>query len=130
MTTPAPQPVGAAGCRPASPSGTFAAEVYGTPKGGTVWAWFMAGYPPQSGTEDKTVWRLDGANDSGSPTFALTGPAGQTGRLNWGPQEHGGSTWNRPGREFGTGLLFPTAGCWDVHVTLGQLTGDVYIVVN
>ena len=32
--------------------------------------------------------------------------------------------------EFGTGLLFPAAGCWKVHVTLDQVTGDVYIVVR
>jgi hypothetical protein len=36
----------------------------------------------------------------------------------------------RPGSEFGTGLLFPAAGCWVVHVTVGQLTGDVYVVVS
>jgi hypothetical protein len=130
--TPIPtiEPLGAADCRPASPSGAFPAEVYGTAKGGTVWAWFMAAYPPQAGIEDKTVWRLDGANAFGSPTFTLIGPAGQPGRLNWGPEEHLGSSWNRPGHEFGTGLLFPTGGCWDVHVTVGQLTGDVYIAVS
>ncbi len=90
----------------------------------------MAAYPPRAGTEDKTVWRLEGAHTSGEPVFSLTGSAGQIGRLNWGPEEHGGSTWNRPGREFGTGLVFPTAGCWTVHVTLDQLMGDVYVLVT
>ena len=123
-------PLGAPFCHPASPSGAFPAETYGTATGGTVWAWFMAAYPPQAGIEDKTVWRLDGPNAYGSPTFTLVGPAGQLGRLTWGPEEHLGSNWNRPGHEFGTGLLFPTAGCWDVQVTLGQLTGDVFVVVN
>jgi hypothetical protein len=122
--------LGAAGCRPASPSGAFTGEVYGTATGGTVWAWFMAGYPPQAGIEDKTLWRLDGPGASGAPKFALVGPASQTGRLNWGPEMHISSNWNRPGFEFGTGLLFPSAGCWDVHVTAGQLTGDVYVVVT
>ncbi len=120
----------AAGCRPVSPSGAFAGEVYGTATGGTVWAWFMAGYPPKAGIEDKTIWRLDGPGASGAPTFALVGPGNQTGRLNWGPEMHIGSTWNRPGVEFGTGLLFPSAGCWNVHVAVGQLTGDVYVVVT
>jgi hypothetical protein len=122
--------LGAPGCRPPSPSGAFTGEVYGTAVGGTVWSWFMQAYPPQVGVEDKTVWRLDTANASGSPGFTLTGPAGQFGHLSWGPEEHGGSTWNRPGREFGTGLVFPVAGCWDVHVTLGHLYGDVYVVVS
>ena len=127
--TPTPQPVGAAGCNPASPSGAFPAEVYGTAVNGTVWAWFMWSYPPRAGVEDKTVWRLDGPNANGTPTFALFGPDGQVGRLT-GLQEHGGSTWNRPGVEYGSGLLFPTAGCWDVQVTLGQLHGDVYVFVT
>ncbi len=127
--TPTPQPLGAAGCHPASPSGDFPAEIYGTAVNGTVWAWFMWSYPPKAGLEDKTVWRLDGTNTHGTPTFALLGPDGQVGRLT-GLQAHGGSTWNRPGVEYGSGLLFPAAGCWDVHVTLGQLQGDVYVVVT
>jgi hypothetical protein len=134
QVSPTPVPaigaLGAAGCRPISPSGAFTGEVYGTATGGTVWAWFMASYPPQASIEDKTLWRREGPGASGAPTFALVGPASQTGRLNWGPQRHSSSTWNRPGLEFGTGLLFPAAGCWDVHVTVGQLTGDVYVVVS
>lgn len=90
----------------------------------------MEAYPPQAGVEDKTVWRLDTANSLGAPGFTLIGPARQPGKLNWGPEEHSGSTWNRPGREFGTGLVFPKAGCWDVHVALGHLSGDVYVVVT
>jgi hypothetical protein len=127
--TPTPYPLGAAGCHPASPSGDFPAEIYGTAVNGTVWAWFMWSYPPRAGMEDKTVWRLDGANTQGTPSFSLLGPDGQVGRLT-GLQEHGGSTWNRPGVEYGSGLLFPAAGCWDVRVTMGQLHGDVYVVVN
>ena len=95
-----------------------------------MWAWFMVAYPPQAGIEDKTIWRFDGQGAVWAPTFALVGPASQTGRLNWGPSIHDSSSWNRPGTEFGTGLLFPTAGCWDVHVTVGLLTGDVYVVVT
>ncbi len=131
VSSPTPSgPLGAAGCRPTSPSGAFSEEIYGTATGGTVWAWFMAGYPPKAGVEDKTVWRLSGPNLSGAPTFVLVGPASQPGHLNWGPEEHSGSTWTRPGREFGTGLVFPAVGCWDIQVTLGQLTGHVYVVVG
>lgn len=90
----------------------------------------MAAYPPRAGIEDKTVWRLDGAHTLGVPAFSLTGPDGQIGRLSWGPEEHGGSSWERPGHEFGTGLVFTTAGCWNVHVTLDRLTGDVYVMVS
>ncbi len=90
----------------------------------------MTAYPPRAGIEDKTLWRLDGAHALGTPTFTLIGPAAQLGRLNWGPEAHSSSTWNRPGQEFGTGLLFPSAGCWKIHVTLDQVTGDVYIMVR
>jgi hypothetical protein len=98
--------------------------------GGTVWAWFMSAYPPKAGVEDKTVWRLDGPHVLGTPRFILSGPADQVGRLNWGPALHNASSWTRPGQEFGTGLLFPSGGCWKVHVTLDQLAGDVYVVVR
>jgi hypothetical protein len=130
--TPVPTigPLGAAGCRPASPAGAFSGEVYGTTQRGTMWAWFMGDYPPRSGVEDKTIWRFDGPHVFGTPTFALIGPRSRRGHLNWGPAAHGSSTWNRPGVEFGTGLLFPAAGCWDVHITLDQLAGDVYVVVR
>src|SRR5579863_3365749 len=89
-----PVPWGASGCRPASPSSAFSAEVRGTAAGGTVWAWFMAGYPPLHGVEEKTVWRLDGPSIAGMPVFSLPGPAGAIGRLDWGRQIHGGSSWN------------------------------------
>jgi hypothetical protein len=76
------------------------------------------------------VWRLDNSSLKESPSLIMTGPAGQVGQLSWGPVEHGQSSWAGPGREFGTGLLFPTAGCWDIRVTLGQLTGHTYVVVT
>ena len=90
----------------------------------------MAAYPPEAGIEDKTVWRLDGVHAFGVPTFSLSGPTTQAGRLTWGPESHLSSDWNRPGSEFGTGLLFPAPGCWKVHVTVDQLVGDVYVVVR
>ena len=96
---------------------------------GSVWAWFMESWPPRVGREDKTVWRIEGPEQQAQPTFTLRGPGGAVGRLDWGPQEHGASTWNRPGREFGTGLFFPSPGCWDAHVELGRTIGDVFVVV-
>lgn len=125
-----PGPLGAPGCTPPSPSGAFPAEVYGTAANGTVWAWLQGDYPPRHGVEDKTVWRLGGEPAAGEPEFLLVGPGGAPGRLDWGPEAHGGSTWNRPGAEFGTGLMLPAPGCWDVNVTFGNLHGDVYVVVT
>src|SRR5258708_5723669 len=79
-TVGSPNPLGAAGCQPASPPGAFAAEIYGTATGGTVWAWFMSAYPPQAGIEDKTVWRLDGPHVFGVPTFTRPRPTAPLGR--------------------------------------------------
>ena len=103
--------------------------MYATASGGTAWAWFMSDYPPRQGAEDKTVWRLDGATVTRSPTFELLGPEGATGRLDWGPEIHAGSNWNRPGVEFGTGLMFTSPGCWDVRVSFGQLRADAFVIV-
>jgi hypothetical protein len=128
-SSPATGALGAGGCQPASPLGALTAEVQGTATGGTVWAWFMQSYPPQAGVEDKTIWRLDGPNTAYPPVFTMIGPANARGHLDWGPAYHMSSTWNRPGDEYGTGLLFPVAGCWDVHVSVGGVTGDVYVVV-
>jgi hypothetical protein len=122
--------LGAPGCRPPSPAGAFSGEVYGTATGGTIWGWFMEAYPPRAEIEDKVVWRLDSSNLKESPSLIITGPARQVGHLDWGPLEHGESSWARPGREFGTGLLFPAPGCWDIRVTLAQLTGHIYVVVT
>src|SRR6476661_7392350 len=80
-----PTPLGGLGCHPASPTGAFAGEVSGTATGGTVWAWFMNAYPPKAGSEDKTLWRLDGPHVFGTPNFTISGPNNQPGRLNWGP---------------------------------------------
>ena len=118
------------GCQAASHAGAFTGEVQGTATGGTVWAWFMQSYPPQAGVEDKTLWRLNGPGIASLPNFTLIGPAGARGRLNWGPSGHLGSSWNRPGDEYGTGLMFPVSGCWGVHVSVGQVIGDVYVVVS
>jgi hypothetical protein len=90
----------------------------------------MGAYPPKAQIEDKVVWRLGSSNLNDSPSLAITGPAGQVGRLDWGPLEHGASNWARPGREFGTGLLFSAAGCWDIRVTLAPLTGHIFVVVT
>ena len=53
--------------------------------------------------------------------------------MTWGPEAHGGSTSDRllgEGSEYGTGLIFPAAGCWNVHVSDSAMTGDVYLVVE
>jgi len=62
--------------------------------------------------ETKIVWRMTG---SGTFDIEATGPYGVVVEPIWGPDLHDGSSWNRPGDEWGTGWNFPTAGCWTVQ---------------
>jgi len=127
--------LGARGCKPPSPSGRFPAEIQGTiqsttARGGELWAWLMPGHelPVLSGEDTKIVWRLpyDGGDP---PKFVATSQDGTEATLDFGPQSHGGSSWARTGAEYGTGFSFSKPGCWDIQVTTGKTTGDVWIVV-
>ncbi len=66
--------------------------------------------------EVKVVWRLSGEGDL---SFRAIGPKGDVENLVWGPELHGRSNWERPGEEWGTGWLLPTAGCWTLEVARG-----------
>lgn len=110
----------AAGCSgdreaapPPAPCGSpVNSEMQGT---GSLWALFFPkpGQPAPvlAGTETKIVWKIGGEGDF---TVSAAGPDGAQGKLAWGPTGHGGSTWERPGSEYGTGFVFPTAGCWTI----------------
>lgn len=69
--------------------------------------------PITKSQEVKIVWRMTGAGDA-------VGDRGVTTRPTWGPEAHGGSSYHRPGDEWGTGWVFPSAGCWTVHATRAQ----------
>ncbi len=93
---------------PASQSEHFAhnREVPGQIDNGTLWALF---YHRKVGTNVKTLWRMSG---SGELTIRATGPRGQNLQPDWGPEAHLGSTWKRPGDEWGAGWIIPSAGVW------------------
>jgi len=74
----------------------------------------------------KIVWRMTG---SGTFNIAARHSDGTMIDPIWGPEEHGGSTWDRPGDEWGTGFRFPKAGCWRITVTRGNATGEVDFLV-
>jgi hypothetical protein len=117
-TTAAPSPV--PDC-PATPQD--AAEAHGGGPGTDLWAlFFFQETPLRRGVETKIVWRMTGA---GELTMAATGPGGARTTPVWGPEAHGGSTWERPGDEWGTGWTFPAAGCWTItakRATAGEAT--------
>jgi hypothetical protein len=127
-TATAQQIVGAPDCKPPSAmrnSTTGLPESQGVGQGMEVWAlWFN----DLVATHDqKIVWRLTG---SGDPQFTTTGPHGEKARVVFGPEEHGSSNWHHNGDEWGTGFNFSVSGCWNLHVTRGQATGDVWVLLK
>jgi hypothetical protein len=93
----------------------------------TLWALMFSGYPVPARQQAKIVWRMPG---TGAASFSATGPDGRRIGLAWGPGLHGGSNWNRPGTEWGTGFTFPTPGCWTVHVRVGSHTAEAGVLVG
>ncbi|MFF5070879.1 hypothetical protein ACFY2R_06630 [Micromonospora olivasterospora] len=91
--------------------GTGLAEVAGTP--GVFWALlFIDGAELRAGRLTKIAFRITGHGDltlaAEGPDGARVEPADVTGHT-------GGSTWQRPGDEWGSQWTFPTAGCWTVR---------------
>lgn len=118
--------LGQPGCNPPSPI-DGGNEVEGTSANAELWALLFAPTPIHAGDAVKIVWRMTG---SGAFHIGGTGPAGTAAPLTFGPDGPRGSSWTRPGEEWGTGFVFPTAGCWDMHAVRGTLTGDVWLPVH
>lgn len=97
-------------------------EVRGVAQGAELWGLLFADPPLQHGKEIKIVWRMTG---DGPLRASAALPDGTRARLAWGPEEHGGSTWHKPGQEWGTGFVFPKAGCWRIQLT--RTSGSGYV---
>jgi hypothetical protein len=88
---------------------------------------FLTHQPPiRAGEEVKIVWRMTGTGDL---SVTSTSPSARPGVLTFGPEPHNGSTYTRPGDEWGTGFLFDERGCWHVHLERGAVSGDVWFDV-
>ncbi len=130
-TFPANARLGLPGCLPPSPldpSNAGIPEAPGTTPARDLWALFLGGIPVVTNNENKIALRI-GDHFQEPPHVVAIGPGGQ----HLPPisfDEHGGSSWNRPGVEWGAVFIFPVKGCWDVHVTSGTTVGDVWIVVS
>jgi|SRR4051812_4155005 hypothetical protein len=132
--TPAPAP-GSAATSVASPSCPASADLgagglpdrQGVGTGASLWGlFFLDGRGIVEGTEVKIAWRMTGA---GGFSIDATGPGGRTVRPVWGPEPHTGSTWTRPGEEWGTGWVFPVPGCWTFAATRDQGRGRLAVRV-
>lgn len=95
----------------------------GTAKGGQLWALLEQ---LSSDRPEKIVWRMTGSGELSSLAVDASG--------SWKlPDElsiHSfGSTWDRPGSEWGSVFTFHRPG-WDVHAQRGRLVGDVWLRVR
>lgn len=134
-TSPSPQrggrALGAPGCHPASPISffqSFLPQVEGTGHGASLWGLLMFPHklPARVGDQEKIVWRMTGA---GPLNLTAIGPDGKHHRPTWGPDAHLGSTWHKPGDEWGAGYVLTAPGCWDLRAVRGNATADVWIRV-
>jgi hypothetical protein len=104
-------------------------EIQGTMKSdGELWALLF--FDSATANQDlKFVWRITTTGTGQGFHIEAKNENGKTILPIWGPEFHGGSNWNRPGEEWGTGFNFPEAGCWTITVTSGATIGEIYIDV-
>ena len=116
-----------------NPSITGEAQLRTTSVDFEAWSlWFTdlaAGDPIAIPTNEevKVVWSVTGDGDF---SVATVHADGTTMEPTFGPARHDGSNWEAPGDEWGTGWIFPKAGCWDMTVTRGTDTAYQTIVVE
>lgn len=126
-----PSAIGAADCRPASPitDTKSGPEIQGTGRGATLYGLLMPTKPlPIRARESvKVVWRMTG---SGPLHLSATSPGGRSVPLQWGPEEHAGSNYHRPGQEWGAGYRFGTPGCWQLQARRTNASADVWVRVE
>jgi hypothetical protein len=103
-------------------------EVQGIGRDATIYGWLFLSHPGpvRAGEELKIVWRMTGQGDLTVSYFA---PDGRPGVLTFGPEAHSGSSFQRPGDEWGTGFSFDEAGCWRIHLERSVGSGDVWLAV-
>lgn len=119
------------GCDPASPITTTSVgpEVQGSGHDATLYGLIMTAtpMPVHVGEAVKIVWRMTG---SGPLRLSTTSPQGNAVALQWGPEGHGGSNYDRPGDEWGAGYLFSSTGCWHLQARRTEGVADVWLQVQ
>lgn len=104
-------------------------EVQGTSSGSELWALIFQS--PQSPLRVmdriKIVWRMTGSGDLSLVAFHEDGASVEP---HEGPSKHEGSTWNRPGSEWGSGFEFSEPGCWRIIATRGSEKGYIELLIE
>ena len=104
-------------------------EVTGRGTGAQLRGLIMARrYPLVATTQDvKVVWRMTGR---GPLKLAAYDGRGRRIALAWGPEPHGGSTYRRPGDEWGSGYHFRRPGCYRLTARRTEGDGEVWLSVG
>lgn len=86
-------------------------------------------YPFVASEEVKTiVWRASG---TGEIAVTVRRPDGESSSLDWGPEYHPASNYDRPGDEYGSGLVTDKPGCWNVRFSRSESgTAEVWFEVG
>lgn len=126
-----PTAVGKPDCEPASEVGESSGipEIHGAGDGVQMWGLVMAAKPFSAlhvHEDIKIVWRITG---HGRLHLSSVDPAGRTHHLQWGPDMHLGSNYDRPGTEWGAGYRFTQPGCWTLRAVRGHATADAWVRV-
>lgn len=121
--------VGQPRCEPASPvlSRQGLVESRLTSNGIEGWALLWARPPWSTGDEVKVVWRVSGSGDLDAIGI---GPDGQELSPSWGPNRHTGSSWDRPGDEWGLAFKLNAPGCWEIRVTRSEGSASLWVDVG
>jgi hypothetical protein len=104
-------------------------EVQGRGVGAQLWGLIMVRrFPIVAGPDvAKIVWRMTG---EGPLRAAAFDPDGRPLRLAWGPDPHGGSTYHRPGEEWGVGYRLRERGCYRLTFTRAKGRAEVWLRIR
>jgi hypothetical protein len=125
-------PLGAPVCSPPSPANAITREARGS---GTLWALLEGGEfaDPHAavlegviGSATKIVWRMGGEGDLRLWAIAPSGATVPPTEV----RAHDGSSWKRPGDEWGSLFTFSQAGCWRMHAERADAVSDLWLVVG
>lgn len=123
--------LGQEGCTPPSP--TRGDEVMATPlePGASAYAKLEGASPRDLQVGQNGVKAILRVTGSGDLHLKLTGPDGEDRSLDWGPEPHVSSNYDRPGGEWGIGTSFDRSGCWKLSASRGStLIADFWLNVH
>jgi hypothetical protein len=114
VETSSPSTDGAAGCNPSSPS--QGSEIRGTTDrpAGSAYLFVDGARPTQIKASEKSVKLLLRMTGAGPLSVSVVDPSETAQVLDWGPERHTSSNFDRPGDEWGLGVTFDKPGCWQL----------------